>query len=498
MRLWIGLCLPRLPLDVFLPNWSADTLCVVLEHEQVIALSPLARAAGIKLGMRRAGALMLAPQARVHERSLEREERALQEVALALLQYSPQVASAEEATLLVDAGASLRLFGGVRALCRRIEASLRALGYTAVLSCAPTARGAWLLAQGRAKAGAKSGRALGMASLVRRLDRLPCALLPPARAFIDWFEGIGCHTLGQMHRLPRPGLQRRCGRPLLDMLDDAHGHSTELFVWLAAPPSFCASLELFDRVEHADALLFGARRLLQQMTGWLCAHQLAVARIELLLIHERGRVAKPPTVLVLALGEAVWRDEHLVRLLRERLAQVTLDAPVIGLTLSAPQVQPMAPPSDSLFPEPGGTPQERQRLMELLVARLGSDNVLQAMPQADYRPEAANRWLPLPARVPAKSAVPDLPPGLLGMPRPGWLLAQPIALLMREHRPFYGSPLRMVSVAERIEAGWWGQSQARDYFIAEGLDHAHYWVYRERIDGSADEAPRWYLHGLFS
>jgi protein ImuB len=56
----------------------------------------------------------------------------------------------------------------------------------------------------------------------------------------------------------------------------------------------------------------------------------------------------------------------------------------------------------------------------------------------------------------------------------------------------------MVSVAERIEAGWWGQSQARDYFIAEGLDHAHYWVYRERIAGSGeDAAPRWFLHGLF-
>ena len=56
----------------------------------------------------------------------------------------------------------------------------------------------------------------------------------------------------------------------------------------------------------------------------------------------------------------------------------------------------------------------------------------------------------------------------------------------------------MMSVAERIEAGWWGQSQARDYFIAEGSDHAHYWVYRERIAGNAEEAPRWYLHGLFS
>jgi protein ImuB len=337
-----------------------------------------------------------------------------------------------------------------------------------------------------------------MASLVRRLDRLPCALLPPARPWLDWLEGIGCRTLGQLRHLPRPGLQRRCGGAVLEMLDDAHGHSTELFVWLEAPPTFRASLELFDRVEHADALLFGARRLLQQMTGWLCARQFAVERIQLLLAHERGRVARAPTVIDLALGEAVWRDEHLVRLLKERLAQLVLDAPVIGLTLEALQVQPMAPPSESLFPEPGGTPQERQRLLELLVARLGAENVLQAVPRADYRPEAANQWLPLPAKPVSRSALPDLPPGLPGMPRPGWLLAQPIALLMREHRPFYGSPLKMVSVAERIEAGWWGQSQARDYFIAEGRDHAHYWVYRERIAGSAeDAAPRWFLHGLF-
>jgi len=470
---------------------------VVLEQEQVMALSPLAGQAGIKPGMRRGGALMLAPQARLFERSPTLEAQALQEVALALLQFSPLVAHGEEATLLVDAGASLRLFGGVRALCRQIATSLRALGYTAVLSCAPTARGAWLLANAGTEASAR--RVLGMASLARRLDRLPVGLLPPARPYLDWFEGIGCRTLGQLRRLPRPGLQRRCGAALLSMLDDAHGHGTELFVWIAAPPTFRASLELFDRVENAEALLFGARRLLQQMTGWLCARQLAVERIALLLAHERGLQARAPTVVELALGEAVWRDEHLLRLLKERLAQLVLEAPVIGLTLEALQVLPMAPPSETLFPEPGGTPEDRQRLMELLVARLGSNNVLQAAPLADYRPETANRWLPLAGKSSGKLPASDLPPGLPGMPRPGWLLAQPIALLMREHRPFYGSPLKMVSVAERIEAGWWGQSQARDYFIAEGRDHAHYWVYRERIAGSGEEAaPRWFLHGLFA
>ena len=102
----------------------------MLEHERVLAASPAARAAGIQPGMRRGGVLMLMPEARIVERSPEREAEALHAVAMALLQYTPQVAQAEESTLLIDIGASLRLFGGIRALCRRVRASLRALGYS--------------------------------------------------------------------------------------------------------------------------------------------------------------------------------------------------------------------------------------------------------------------------------------------------------------------------------------------------------------------------------
>ena len=195
------------------------------------------------------------------------------------------------------------------------------------------------------------------------------------------------------------------------------------------------------------------------------------------------------------LAEPVWHEDHLLRLLRERLAQLTLEAPVIGLCLEAPQVRPMAPPNATLFPVPGGSPQDRQRLFELLAARLGPDNVLQAVPQADHRPELANAWRPLQQAVLPAAA--QLPEDILSLPRPAWLLARPVALLMREQRPFYGSPLRMMSPPERIEAGWWSQTQARDYFIAEGQDHARYWVYRERLAGRQEAAPRWYLHGLF-
>lgn len=442
--------------------------------------------------MRRGGVLMLMPDARLHVRSPEREAEALNTVALALLQYTPLVTIAEESTLLIDIGASLRLFGGIRMLCRRVRASLRALGYSGVLSCAPTARGAWMLARRRA------GRAMRIESLARRLDSLPAGLPPPARPFATWFEGIGCFNLGAMRRLPRPGLQRRCGRELLDMLDAAYGMAPELFEWVEAPTSFHARIELFDRLENADECLMGAERLVQQLTGWLCAHQLAVERITLLLEHERGRVARPPTPVDIALAEATWRDEHLVRLLRERLAKLVLEAPVIALALDAKQVQAMAPPNESLFPEPGGSEEDRLRMLELLTARLGPDNVLQALPQADYRPEVANSWVPVQDKVREAVRAAQMPPDVDSLARPTWILAKPIALLVRNHRPFYGSPLKMASVPERIEAGWWSQTQTRDYFIAEGQDHTLYWVYRERIVGSGEEeAPRWYLHGLF-
>ena len=494
MRLWIGLSLPQLALEVFSPNWCSDPGSVVLEQERVLALSPAARAAGVQPGMRRGGVLMLLPEARLLERSLAREAEALNAVALAMLQYTPQVAQDDEATLLMDIGASLRLFGGIRALCARVRASLRTLGFTASVSCAPTARAAWLLA----RRGGKGGRTVKMDSLGRRLDRLPVALLPPARSYLAWFEGIGCERLGELRRLPRPGLQRRCGRALLDTLDAAYGMGPELFEWIVPPESFRARLELFDRIEQADLLLAGAHHLVLQLVGWLCARQLAVERITLLIEHERGRVAMPPTPLEIVLAEPVWRDDHLVRLLRERLAKLELPAPVIGLVLEAQQVRAMAPPTDSLFPEPGGSEEDRMRMLELLVARLGADNVLQALPQADYRPEVANEWVPVQQKVRAAERAARLPPNVASLPRPSWLLAKPIALLMRNHRPFYGSPLKVASTPERIEAGWWSDTQARDYFIAEGQDHALYWIYRERMVGAGDDAePRWYLHGLF-
>ena len=108
MRLWIAACLRCLPLDAIRPHWPDDAQAyAVLEQERVIALTPAARLAGVRLDMRRAGAAAIAPQVELLPRSPQAEADALQGAALALLQYTPEVALADEATVLLGVGASL-------------------------------------------------------------------------------------------------------------------------------------------------------------------------------------------------------------------------------------------------------------------------------------------------------------------------------------------------------------------------------------------------------
>ncbi len=447
-------------------------------------MTRLAAAQGARIGMRGASVQAIAPQVVLQPRDPQREQEAFDAISLALMQYTPEIAAADDRSLLLEVSASLLLFGGHRHLSRRVRASVHRLGFAASLGMAPTAQGAWLFARHRSR----HRRAVKMNTLQRRLDTLPFTLLPEAARHAEWLDGIGCRLLADLRHLPRTGLKRRTHAVLLDALDRAYGESPELFDWLPAPESFQAAVELPYRIAEAPMLLFAAERLLAQMTGWLVAQQKAVSRFVLWLEHERGRARREPTSLEIALAEPAWQEAHLIRLLKERLNRLPLAAPVIALRLEATQLGAWEPPTTQLFSEPGGTAEDYHRLLELLVARLGPDALKLPGPCADYRPELANQW-----QAAAESAS-AMQAGMPTASRPFWLLEQPLPLVVRQHRPFYGSPLSLLSGPERIEAGWWdGALALRDYFVAQGKEGACYWVYRERDAGSA----QWFLHGLF-
>ncbi|MGF6303229.1 nucleotidyltransferase/DNA polymerase involved in DNA repair [Paraburkholderia sp. WC7.3d] len=186
MRVFLAVHLPRLQLEVFRPRWLPESAngSVVLDRGKVLIADGVAKSAGVRVGMKRGGVLTQAPEVEMYERDPSIEHAAQREVAVALMQFSPDVAVLDEAVVVADIGASLRLFGGLLAICRQTKGILEAIGLTARISAAPTGQGAWLLARNRNR------RALKLDSLERQLllitvPRLPidgCRLLAPRKA----------------------------------------------------------------------------------------------------------------------------------------------------------------------------------------------------------------------------------------------------------------------------------------------------------------------------
>jgi len=491
--LWIALHLPQLPLDTALrsrhnPESDAHTApLAIAEHKRIGWYDRQAGESGIRAGMSESNARAMAADLQIVVRNAQAETQALHEAALWALHFTPHV-TLRPCGLLMEIAASLRLFGGCERIAAKLLDGVNALGLQAGLAFAHTATGAWLHAQCPQTGTADAGKA-------DALDRLPVRTLEHAAPHLDTLNDIGCHTIGQLRRLPRGGVTRRFGRQLLGELDRAYGQEAEAHVWFEAPTVFRAALELPSRIEHAESLLFAARRLLLQLTGWLTARHAAVAGITLWLHHEsRRRRDHRSTPLPILLGMASRDPEHLTLLLRERLARLTLIAPVIELSLEADRIVEQAAANTELFPTPASQAETTGRLIERLQSRLGVHAVRQLALFDDHRPERSV-ITPTLTSAPRRGGQSSQPRHATA--RPAWLLPRPLPLSTQGHKPFYQSPLTLLSGPERIETGWWDDKPAtRDYFIAQNEAHCLLWIFRARVPKEA-ESGGWFLHGLF-
>ena len=506
--LWLALHLPLLPLEAFcatLPAPQAARPVALLTGHRVSQVNTAAAERGLRPGIQRATALALAADLLIAESHPGREAAALQAVAHAALAFTPAVSLQDAQTVLLEVQASLRLFGGLALLQRRLQAALAPLGHRVQMAAAPSALGAALLAQWHPRGRADlvlGAHATGLPALQALLMRAPVGLLGAGREHADALQGMGLHTLFDLRALPRAGLARRFGAGLLDELDRALGQQADPRHALELPARFESRLELFAHADTTDQVLHGASVLLARLVAWAQARHARVAAFTLRMLHEKARhTSTPATELRVELAEPALDAAHLQSLLRERLARLELIAPTLDLQLLCSHLVAGHVPNGELFPTRVSEAEGLTRLLERLRARLGDEQVLRLVPVADHRPEHASR------AVPARGAAPTGPcmaTAATGLPlhRPAWLLPEPMPLAERETLPLLeGRPLQLVSGPERIETGWWdGDSVARDYFIAQAEDGSLVWVYRGRLPtapGKPDE-PTWYLQGRFA
>ena len=264
--LWLCLNFPRLPIEVFLRAGTPSEPLVVAGSGNaplVVACDERAAAAGIRNGMALSAAYALSPQLTVRPRDTKAEQSCLEQIALWALQFTSQVSPLAPDSLLLEIGASLKLFGGLDALCKRINESAAQLGFDTLISVAPTPRGAHWLASAGFGVIAEEHK-----TLRHHLNRLPVSCLD---ADADTFRSLartGIRSIGQLASLPRDALARRFGQRLLDQLYRAFGDLPDPQPAFTPPSRFAAHLALPSPVSEAEALLFGAHRLILQILNW--------------------------------------------------------------------------------------------------------------------------------------------------------------------------------------------------------------------------------------
>lgn len=417
------------------------------------------------------------------------------------LQFTPHVAWVDEA-LLLEVSACERLWGGRLALMREI-ARLNPVPEVPVQ---------------RAQ-GATSLVALARLRMFARGEQpphdlpsgLPLDTLSAACDHLEVLAHLGCRSWGDVEKLPRDGLTRRFGKELRAALDLAYGLQPESHDWLMLPDAFEQKLELPALAESAPELMWSANRLLAALQIWLRARQRGVVAIELqwtLDLRRFNGIELPPhQQITVRTAEPTQDMAHLRRLLTERLALTTLAAPASWLRLRSVETTPWAGVSTSFLPEDNRKGDRLHELVERLSARLGPQQVLRAVAQADHRPECKQAWRPalqgLEGRDPAPPSA-SQPDALF----PPWLLREPLRLELRDGRPCYRGVLRRLAGPQRLEAGWWGvpaqgegrgRPAVRDYYIAESPEAGLVWIFRERSsDFLSEEAPRWFLQGLYA
>lgn len=511
--LWLALHLPQLSLEAFCATLDAELrqrpVALIAEH-RVRHVNRAAAERGIKPGAKRATALALAADLLAAEADAARDAAALRAVAYAALVFTPAVCEHDEQTVLMEVASSLRLFGGLAALLKRLREVLIPLHHRVRVAAAPTALGAALLAQwGPRERGCLvlGPHATQLRALQDLLDEAPVWLLGRGREHWEALQGMGLRQLSDLRALPRSGLARRFGADLLGDLDRAVGAQADPRRSLSLPAQFESRLELFSRAENTDQVLHGAAVLLARLVAWAQARQARVGGFTLRMLHERQRRAEvEPTELHVELAEPALDPAHLQLLLRERLARVTLAAPTLELQLQCRHLVAAPAPNAELFATRASEAEGLTRLLERLRARLGDGQVTRLLPVADYRPERASRVVPatggggLPAAA-VVAALAAAQASSLPLHRPAWLLPEPVPLAEADEdaMPLLdGRPLLLLSGPERIESGWWdGDTVARDYFIAQADDGSLVWIYHGRL-GTPRGEPNWYLQGRFA
>ncbi|MEQ9452397.1 MAG: DNA polymerase Y family protein [Pseudomonadales bacterium] len=469
--LWLALHFPHLPLEIFTRRQPPDKAgepaqpMVVLDNNRVCMRNPAAAECGIVLGATLATAHSICPTLRHQQYEPDTAGQRLTELAGYLYRFSSHVSVQQPDCILLEIGASLRLFGNHEAVRQAAVALCQSAGHDSVARVAQTPWAAIALAR-------SAQHRLADVSLTHAGLELAGV---PAQT-IERFDNMGIYTLGPILELPSQQLGKRFGKKLLIYLEQLTGTRPDPRQALHPAPVFDQQLHLLEPVTDKEGLACGPMaQLTQELQHWLVAHQLGCTELQWTFFNKQSNS------MSLTFADPRQNAADILRVSQLRMEQAQLPAEVLGVGLHARQTQAWRNQSQPLFQlhtQPTATGQETtpDALLDELNARLGDGACSGLVCLDQHTPELA--WCAITGKAQHKIQ-PDRPVTR----RPVWLFEPPRAVRRDE--------LTLMQGPERIQSSWWVSTTCRDYYIARHSSGAECWAF-------VDAASHWYLHGYFS
>jgi len=502
-------------------GYDADQVAALTaEHKsavRLVSLTPAARAAGLRVGMTATEARARQPEVLLEPHDAAGEDFDRQALLQVLAQFSDRVFFLFEEDFALGIEGTARLFGGEAALLAQVRGLLEELGHACqgAVSDEPLAAAA-LAGWGPGDVVVPPGLA------ARALAPLPVAALRPSVDLALALATLGIERVGQWARLDPASVSGRFGEEGVALHRVARG----LFARGAEPPGWrevepvTASVVLGGPTTTLEPILFVLPGLLRQIAGKLLRRDEAAVLLAIRFVLEGG-LARTLRVRV---GRPTLNPDQMERVVRARLHDLRLDAPVVELQIEVEGAVPR-PTWQLGLVDRTEVREPLEDLLARLIDALGEEALLTPKQVEAWCPEHAWRPLPLdPGQVRPRSLRRSSRPlrtrngqridpvdaleafeRRVPRPRPTVLLPrpQPVEVRLCDGRPIgvhleHGwERIAKSEGPERLRGAWWSEHQVfdRSYWVVQ-LSQGVGWIFQDHRQPSAPPG-RWYWHGWF-
>ncbi|MDI9847580.1 DNA polymerase Y family protein [Rhodoblastus sp. 17X3] len=520
MRRYLALFLPFLPTErwrPFQPGGAPDEAApfALVERrnnaQRLYALDPAALRQGLAVGLTLADARARLPQLRVAEADRRADREILLRLAARCERYTPLTALDEPHGLVLDVSGCAHLFGGEAGLLSCALGDMAELGFSARAALAPTPDCARALARFSAGGIFSPDEAAAIAA------RLPLAALEAEEDALLALSRAGLKTIGDLARRPSRAFAARFGSDFPHKIERLLGREDLRVSPLRLPPDCMVERHFIEPLMQRESIEAVLQDLMQEARALLERRGQGGRLFEASFFRADGFVRR----LSVETLRPTRDPKILVLLFREKLDSLAdpLD-PGFGfdaLRLAVPRAENFeAAQGDFDAAAARETERELSELLDRLTTRFGRARVLRFMQGDSYAPEHESRAVPAATATalsksnlsnkiwptPQEDEPPARPLTLFDPPQPVEVLAlapdSPPARF-RWRRKMHD--VLRAEGPERIAPDWahsGPQEPTRDYYRVEDVEGRRFWLFRRGLYERGDEAPRWFLHGLFA